>query len=291
MKDISVAFLHEMLENFSYTSCHDIIELYKLYTGVEVDSNTDLIQASNEFFDFLTNVKGYENSLKQASVSSAKSLLMLDINATVKPNYQSEFAQIAMEISPQTASATKILDVGPGEIPISSIAFTKSAGEVSAMDKNFYLATQCLRALNINGMEEYFTEETDISNYNYVVGKCPCSAIEPIVRVCAKQNKPYFIELCDCNLPYRPYLIKLDENGWQLSPWQTILPEIDPNIKFYDNYAFNLDVTPAQVKKAEEKHSIKKPISKPSISISTISASKKVSWTTDDEELTSSFWF
>ena len=42
--------------------------------------------------------------------------------------------------------------------------------------------------------------ESDISDYDIVVGRAPCTAIVPIVTLCKEANKPYIILLCDCDL-------------------------------------------------------------------------------------------
>ena len=109
------------------------------------------------------------------------------------------------------------------------------------MDK-FLLSTTALKKLGINGIDTMFDENTQVSQYDFVVGQCPCSAIENMVINSAKENKPYFIELCKCNLD------SIAARDGAYRNWQELLPEYDSQIKFVGDYAFNLDCSENQVK-------------------------------------------
>ena len=112
------------------------------------------------------------------------------------------------------------------------------------MDSHFYLSLQALKNMNVKGITEYFTNETDTSDYDLIVGRAPCSAIKPIVVACKKSNKPYIILLCDCALP-APFKADTESLGWE-----NVLPDIDPNIRFYGQFAYNIDVAPEKIKDA-----------------------------------------
>jgi len=62
-----------------------------------------------------------------------------------------------------------------------------------------------------------------------------------MVATCQQDNKPYFIELCDCNLN------EIAKRDGVYRNWQQILPSIDPDVKFVDNVAFNVDITERQM--------------------------------------------
>lgn len=149
---------------------------------------------------------------------------------------QQEYIYIVNKLisNPQSAH---LLDVGAGMVaPMSSILFAQKVGRVSSMDKHM-LSTETLRKLGVEGIYGYFDSKTSVDQYDMVAGRMPCQAIDSIVEVCSKANTPYFIRTCDCELR--------DPDN---KNWHQILPEIDPNIKFYKDYAFNADASVPQVK-------------------------------------------
>lgn len=123
------------------------------------------------------------------------------------------------------------LEVGSGKIPYSSILLARILGGITSMDK-FVVSDETLRSIDINPEDSYFKAGTDVSEYDFVTGNKPCSAIEPIVSSCVVAKKPYIIKLCPCDAPNQ-----------KLENWPRILKKYDKHIKFSKHYeiACNLD--------------------------------------------------
>ena len=140
-----------------------------------------------------------------------------------------------------------ILDVGSGELPVSSILFGKSHDDVKSMDKSFLFSKQCLENYNVDSILQFFTNKTDITDYGFVTGNRPCSAIESIVLKCSSENKPFFLQTCDCEIP-RMY------NDW--SDYFASFRELDGKVKFYEDFVYNVDISEDTLEKIIDKNSI-----------------------------------
>ena len=253
MKQSSLDFLDQTLLQFKIESRDDVVELYKLFSAVEIDEYEKIIDSTNDFFGFLRgHLQFVINPKFKVAVESAESIILPMANKFGHDSFEKKFAETVLELSPTRKSDAHILDVGPGKMPYSSLALATETKKVSAMDKEFIFAIESLKNMNVDALENYFTEITPVEDYDFVVGKCPCSAIGHIVANCAKANKPYFLELCNCAVPGRKTWLR-DEHGNEVHTWKNVLPDIDPNVKFYDNYAFNLDASPEQVKAVIER--------------------------------------
>lgn len=248
MKELSLQFLNDAVSQNPLLYKDDIIELYTMYTGIEIVDYERIIDATNEFFDYLISTNAFKNSRQmQSATLAAQNVITPKIAKFSYNTFEKMFAETILELSPTSPQNSHILDVGPGIIPYSSLAIATEAKNVSAMDKEFLFAIESLKAMNVNAIDMYFDENTSIDDYDFVVGRCPCSAIPHIVKKCKEANKPYFLELCNCALPNRKIYLR-DEHFREVYSWKNVLPDIDPNIKFYEDYAFNLDASPEQVK-------------------------------------------
>ncbi len=248
MKDISKKLLDDAVANNFLLCRDDVVDLFTLYTGLEIDAYEKIIDASNEFFDYLeASDNYYKNRQFQTAVKSAENYIANKMIKFSYSTFEKKFAEAVLEISPIKPENAHILDVGSGKVPYSSLAMATDAKKVSSMDKDFLFAIESLKAMNVDALDMYFDENTPVEDYDFVVGKCPCSAIPHIVSQCVKANKPYFMELCNCALPNRKIYLR-DSNFDEAYSWKNVLPNIDPNIKFFDNYAFNLDASPEQIK-------------------------------------------
>lgn len=253
MKDISLQFLNDAVSQSPLLYKDDIIELYTMYTAIEIDSYEIIIDATNEFFDYLIGTNAFKNSRQmQSATLAAQNVIAPKISKFSYNTFEKMFAETILELSPISPQSSHILDVGPGIIPYSSLAIAREAKNVSAMDKKFLFAVESLKAMNVNAIDMFFDENTSIEDYDFIVGKCPCSAIPHIVKKCKELNKPYFLELCNCALPNRKIYLR-DDHLREAYSWKNVLPDIDPNIKFYEDYAFNLDASPEQVKNVIER--------------------------------------
>ena len=253
MKETSKAFLDNVLLQFKIESRDDIMELYKLYSAVEIDSYAGIADSTTDFFEYLQkNLRLNDDRRVKSAFESAQRMIGEMMNKLTFDSFEKKFAKTVLELSPTQTANAHILDVGPGSMPYSSLAMGVEAKRVSAMDKDFILTIESLKAMNVDAMENLFDENTSVDDYDFVVGRCPCSAIGHIVAQCSKANKPYFIELCNCNVPNRKTYLR-DEHGNEIHTWKNVLPDIDPNVKFYEDYAFNLDASSEQVKRVVDK--------------------------------------
>ncbi len=254
MKEISKQFLEESLLSMQFHSPGDIYELFKFYSAIEIENQDNIVNASVEFFEYLKAVKKYlPDKQTKCAIDSSFSRILSRLRSFDSPNEQLNFSNIVLNLSPVNPVNANILDVGPSRYAFSSLYMAKTAKHLTAMDHDFIFAIESLKNMNVNAIENYFDENTSVEDYDFVVGKCPCSAIVYMIKNCVKSNKPYFIELCDCSIPNINKLIQDNKISTRLDAWKYVLPEIDPKVKFFDEYAFNLDASPEQVKTIIEK--------------------------------------
>lgn len=251
MKDIFT--FRKFLKNNPYSKeGFNIPEMFKLYSTLSIFNEKDLNNCIDGFLEVIrssidcvnfTNENDSEHFIENCSEFLAELHMLLMDTEKAKPNY---FTKVVSTLAPNNQD-TRFLDVGAGDIPFSSMVLAKSFKDVTAMDK-LILSNQCLQRFNVKGKNEYFGEKTKVDDYDFVVGKRPCSAIENIVKNASSANKPYFLELCSCELG------KIATREGFYRGWEDILPEYDSNIKFYHKFAFNLDATQEQVGRLLEKH-------------------------------------
>jgi len=242
--------LSEYLTSHTISSCVDVIDLYKVYSELNITNLAELVASPENFKNFL-----YENigkikaddpsSQTRLPLTIAKSIDILKRRTSllVSPE-QEKYANIVNILSGRNSSA-RILDIGPGKIPASSIILGQNHNIVTAMDSNFDIAETTLSRLHVKPVTAYFKKETPIEEFDIITGNKPCSAIESIVQACAKANKPYYIELCSCDVPYRAHMG--DKHNYPAFGWENILPEYDSHIKFSGPIAYNIDATANQM--------------------------------------------
>jgi len=253
-------------------------DLFTLFSSFGISTVEELENSASLFEEFFNT-----HILNEFEIDSEKQLKKLEkrfdsfkhmLKTHLNPHdiqIQRDFSDIVTEFISNKHS-DRILDVGAGRIPHSSIKMAETVDHVSAMD-HMTLSAQCLKKLNVDAKLQYFNPHTNITHYDYVVGRCPCSAIEYIAKKCAKNNKGYLIQLCNCNLPYGA------------DSWEDILPEHDSKVKFYMDYAYNLDATPAQVERTidrfnPDRHVLKS--IKPTTVVSYVQNVKLSDWKIDD---------
>ena len=165
MKEISKQFLIEsqdklrtivmpseedLFGNSSYffSGENGIIDLYTQFTSFEIDNIYQILDLTDEFFDFLMNTKAYQTDrVVKKAVDSARRNIRRDMRVFF---HESKFANTVYELSPTKPQNAHILDVGPGEIPYSSLALATQTKQVSAMDKSFLLSVESLKRMNVN---------------------------------------------------------------------------------------------------------------------------------------------
>jgi len=262
---------------------NNLMNLYNLFAIDYIKTMNDFINSHKVFYDYL--IDAYDEICNAYPNMDGQSVIKTILEATnsikrkvIPQNNQSqiEFANIVTEIAKDHGSKF-VLDVGPGFIPYSSIVMGKELPSVGAMDESFQLPDNVLHNLNVKPYRAYLRANSNIDDFDMVVGRFPCEAIDTIVYLCSKYKKPYFIETCDCDMPsmdefYRLYNIDkvapkriltnlsmsgqfnsitepitLSKDGW--FSWRTLLPELDKNIEFEGSYAFNVGESAENIKK------------------------------------------
>lgn len=224
----------------------DMFRLFQYYSTLENINDSNIVQAIEDFKNFwLSNFHLIKCSPLQKEELKTSIFQELDtIYQTITGARNQDvktFANIVDTIAP--VKCPNILDVGSGKYPYSSIVLAEKHDKVTSIDRGFIVSNKYLERINVKVINAYFNQNTNVDPYDFVVGRYPCSAIEHMVLRCAKANKPYFIQLCPCNAPNIQTTSKF---FWQ--KWQYYLVSIDPNINFFHNYAFNLDMSTEQVK-------------------------------------------
>ena len=221
-------------------------DLFKIYLNCEINKFEDIYNYPSDFYDF---VKLNINQFRGADTYKDGKMSVEDerfIRATTRQcilnfrlltdslfanhrRYQEDFVHIIEEIIGNTKP--RLLDVGSGKIPYSSLLLARNTPLVASMDR-FLLSDETLRKLKVIPYNKYFEQYENLSYYDFVIGKKPCSAIDKIVINCTREKKPYFIQLCDCEAP-----------AGELAGWRELLSHIDKKIKFTknNNFAYNLD--------------------------------------------------
>ena len=257
-----ISDLNDYDSGSDFEAHNPIVDLYTKYTAYEIDNYEHIVEATNEFFDFLQQTDQYNRDhFVQMAVKRAKRIVNVLISRFVYKKHADSFSRMIFTLSPSDPSQSHILDVGPGRVPYSSLEIATKTKKVSAMDKNFLFALDSLKAMNVFAQESYFGKDSSIDEFDFIVGRFPCSAIPYIVSKCKAQNKPYFLQLCECALFDKNVEILDDFASAGKYSWIEILPDLDPNIKFYEDYAFNIGSSVEQVGRAIQR--IVGPASKP----------------------------
>lgn len=224
---------------------YTVSKLFKIYTIYEFNKMSDMYKDHKSFMYFVYNNLDCFNLSRDSngnilpeekkSITSMARYLSLHLESIFNKHYhdqrreQEKFVEMVEKIVGN--SKINILEVGSGSIPYSSILLADDLDGISSMDE-FVVSNESLKSFKINPINRYFTEKDTISEYDMIVGQKPCSAIAEIVKKCGKENKPYFLQLCECNSPTN-----------DLHGWKDYLTAIDHNIKFSTRYkyAYNLD--------------------------------------------------
>lgn len=232
MKKTTLNFLtNELLAHTYHTigNDYDLNRLAKIYVACEINEFGDLFVKHSDYIEFVlknSNLFVYNDYkerkfLRAMAYASIRDLALLyNKYARFEKERKESYAKRVIEISKSLGGS--VLDVGAGTaVPYSSLVMAQSLDGVTTIDKGFLLPNDCLERLNVAPRNEYFSLETEIDEFGLVAGQRPCSAINAVVEKCAKENKPYYLTLCNCNAP----------NG-KIENWFSILKALDKNIKF-----------------------------------------------------------
>jgi hypothetical protein len=228
-----VAYMHnaEMLED------SDIERLFEIYAKNEIVRYSDLFRDHTTFHKLIesemSNVK--MPTLEDAHIfkllARQKIRHFLALNSIYFKSYRHHQENWAKQIENLVGfdKDVRILEVGSGEIPYTSLIMARDGYNITSMGE-FELPDECLERLHLKSYRGWFTQTTKVKDFDVVVGRRPCSAIEPMVTNCAKEKVPYMIRLCACELPRQ-----------DVYDWRWILTHRDRNIRFSQSYVYNMD--------------------------------------------------
>lgn len=167
------------------------------------------------YLQMLSNyLKQYRNQYPENAVEYIQSHFFSDIKAGMVPdilmqiygefdmipkseNYYLKFAQ---EIGKIYGWDTRFLEIGGGFFPTFSKYLSNlqtehhGSGTVTVYDPTLVVASMP----NISLHKEKFTEETDISEYDVLIGIYSCEATELIIEKAVISHKEFYIGMCGC---------------------------------------------------------------------------------------------
>lgn len=244
----STVIMKDFMATHTFGVDYTIEDLYNLFATLEIKDIKSLLYSPDDFFEFVSENIPCIKTSKDLSSKSIKltlerftSKLIRRLEYAFSPA-NAMFAKTTDALAPKKHS--NILDIGSGEVPASSIITASLGHKVTSQDALIILPKQLLENLDVSLEKSYFDKNSKVNNFDFVVGKYPCNAILPIVEVCSQNNTPYLIKLCNHNIPN----FKFETLDWR-EGWKRILPDIDKYIKFYDEYAFNIDLSESSVQK------------------------------------------
>ncbi|MBE7074247.1 MAG: hypothetical protein E7379_04080 [Clostridiales bacterium] len=254
MKSECKEFLQDYISRHYYENSeeYDFCALFRQYSAFEIRCRNDIKPAIDEFFAFL---KIYNDIIFKNGIKNPPKLIRYSSKALHslfdKPLSAGQyvFAEVVKKIAPSKRE-TAILEVGAGMYPKTAIYLAQTMNNISVMEKNLILSNESMKAMNVDAYREVFNDNTQIKDYDFIVGRFPCTAIESIVSSCTKENKPFFIELCSCALP------KESGQAKDIKQWENILKQYDCKIKFLqERYVHNMDISNGQFQKIRVLHS------------------------------------
>jgi len=227
------AVLQNMLYSGGEKDFMFVVDLFDAYSTREITSVEDLFADHKPFVEF---VKKHKNAFEMEDRDISVYFANRRIHALKKLNYEFFYPQMRkhlfnfskeVELLVGDNKDVKILEVGGGHVPYSSILLGQDGYYISAMD-DIFLSEACLSNLKVKSFRQMFNTNVSLKDVDLLVARRPCSAIREIVEACSEQKVPYFMRLCACELP--------DED---LKLWQPILRRLDQDIEFKDAYAYN----------------------------------------------------
>lgn len=98
-----------------------------------------------------------------------------------------------------------ILEIGAGNIPRVAERIAKKQiecgmGNITVYDS--YMAVKKSQYPNLTIYRKDFTLETDITDYDILIGEYPCDATDLMIKLALENNKDLYIQMCGCVAPY-----------------------------------------------------------------------------------------
>lgn len=244
VKDIMLLRQFVKSKPYNFTT-FNLDHVFKEYSSMAISSMQDFSKVSQEFSTILKCLEDcfvFNSEADKLDLEMEAAKYPLYLKNMFEPKFalkDDKYTFTIKELAP-SKEQTRVLEVGSGQVPHSSLVLAQDIKHVSSLDK-FLLSESCLKKLGVHAIEGTFDKDTEVQDYDFVIGQRPCSAIESMVINASKENKPYFIELCNCSLN------EIAKRDGVYRNWQQILPEYDSQVKFVENYAFNVDATESQI--------------------------------------------
>lgn len=121
---------------------------------------------------------------------------ILTVGASYRQSKYSKYEHFCKFIQAKYPDSKRILDVGTG-YGESSIILSNQGYEITVMDHFLEEELSKYQINDINVINTYFDLETNIDEYDLVIGLHCCSAIEPIIRRCLEKDKEFVVTLCE----------------------------------------------------------------------------------------------
>ncbi len=216
------------------------------YFSEEIFGYGDFFKNHIRFVNFIGNhadlldMDRLEGKTTKTKISNLKSSLWLRFKgfSIFSPicydNYKDTQDAYVNLVSYVTSKKDRVLDVGAGSVPLSSILMVgKNGANISAMD-NITLPRDVMDRFEVEPYYKAFNRSTDLSNTDIVVAHRACGAFPSIVENCAKSNRAYLMRLCNCSAP---------DND--IAKWKDVLAPLDNRILFDSTGKFvtNLDIS------------------------------------------------
>lgn len=225
------------MRNADMLQDEDVERLFEIYARNEIVKYSDLFRDHSTFHKLIESEMANVKMPTQEDydifklLAKHKARYFLALNSIYFKHYRHHQENWAKQVESLVGfdKDVKILEVGSGEVPYTSLIMAKDGYNITSIGE-FQLPDECLERLHLKSYRGLFTETTKVKDFDVVVGRRPCSAIRPMVTNCAKEEVPYMIRLCACELPRQ-----------DIYDWRWILEKKDPNIRFSQSYVYNMD--------------------------------------------------
>ena len=179
-------------------------------------SNGSLTEKFNEFYDKYYNlytpdqwvfIKDYFfSSINDSCVPLIVMQIYseLGIDAKSLEVYRNHFNKLKKHFS----LSRNIIDIGGGFLPafanmIAEEQYKIGTGTITVYDPALVVTEP--KYSNMTLIKDEFTTDTDVSNYDLMLGLFPCEATRSIVESAKKNNKDFYVAECGCGHAVNPY--------------------------------------------------------------------------------------
>ena len=214
--------------------------LFKKYNQIEEFDLDNMAEYINDFFNFALKSRIQKKIIKNIKTINYQTYEIKDelddieyaLSAFYDESNKIKNHAFVDIVKLCTKSGKRVLDVGAGGIPYSSILLAQKGYIAHSMDR-ILLSDKTMTNYGVIPHNEQFMQGTDISEFDIVVGRRPCDAIKAIAVNCSKRYKPFIMELCYCS-----FHKETKQNGKRYLGWDEVFYDINPKIEVYNGFAY-----------------------------------------------------